>query len=199
MLLTVQSFGFYKFIYLFILFFFLFFFEILLALITIAEIFSFLCFFKTYIVQRQDEAFKISYIDYVHLEGPAADAGLRPGDVIISINGLVVTDLSHNELVALIKSCEEMRMILVFENIRQRIELVARSIRLKKLLNDKLYQLNLLDIQEQAILRRECSKNCHPYYAYSAKINFSVQEGCPVLYKHTFFFQEHLPEKWPTI
>ena len=81
MLLTVQSFGFYKFIYLFILFFFLFFFEILLALITIAEIFSFLCFFKTYIVQRQDEAFKISYIDYVHLEGPAADAGLRPGNV----------------------------------------------------------------------------------------------------------------------
>lgn len=111
---------------------------------------------QTYIIKRSKDEFpmKISYIDYVHFEGPAADAGIRPGDVIVSINGFVVTEMPHNELIALISSCQEMRMILVFENIRERIQLVARSIRLKKLLNDKLYQLNQIGIEEQNILNR---------------------------------------------
>lgn len=60
--------------------------------------------------------------------------------------------MSHEELVKLIGSYHQMRMIVIFENIRQRIELVARAIKLRKILNDKLYQLNLIDIEEQKIL-----------------------------------------------
>uniref|UniRef100_A0A158R5W1 Rubis-subs-bind domain-containing protein n=1 Tax=Syphacia muris TaxID=451379 RepID=A0A158R5W1_9BILA len=91
---------------------------------------------QTYFLQKQSEYFKISYIDYVHFDGPAANAGVRP-----------------------VKSCEEMRMILVFENIKERIQLIARIIRLRKLLNDKIFQLNQLDVQEQAILHRSCVAN----------------------------------------
>lgn len=68
--------------------------------------------------------------------------------------------MSHNELVSLVKSCEEMRMILVFENIKERIQLIARIIRLRKLLNDKIFQLNQLDVQEQAILHRNTPFRC---------------------------------------
>lgn len=75
-----------------------------------------------------------------------------PGDTIVSINGHIVTAMSHGELIKLISSYRQMRMIVIFENIRQRIELVARAIKLQKILNDKLYQLNLIDIEEQTIL-----------------------------------------------
>ncbi|VDM95327.1 unnamed protein product [Thelazia callipaeda] len=111
---------------------------------------------QTYLLKRKDEDVpsKVTYVDYVQLESPAADAGIRAGDVIISINGLIVTEMGHESLIRLISSCHQMRMIVIFENIRQRIELVARTIKLRKILNDKLYQLNLIDIEEQKILNR---------------------------------------------
>ncbi|VDN95614.1 unnamed protein product [Brugia pahangi] len=109
---------------------------------------------QTYLLKRKgdDVPSKITYVDYVQLDSPAADAGVRAGDVIISINGHIVTAMSHEELIELIGSYHQMRMIVIFENIRQRIELVARAIKLRKILNDKLYQLNLIDIEEQKIL-----------------------------------------------
>ncbi|KAK6106868.1 PDZ domain (Also known as DHR or GLGF) family protein [Brugia pahangi] len=111
---------------------------------------------QTYLLKRKgdDVPSKITYVDYVQLDSPAADAGVRAGDVIISINGHIVTAMSHEELIELIGSYHQMRMIVIFENIRQRIELVARAIKLRKILNDKLYQLNLIDIEEQKILNR---------------------------------------------
>uniref|UniRef100_A0A915PR67 PDZ domain-containing protein n=1 Tax=Setaria digitata TaxID=48799 RepID=A0A915PR67_9BILA len=111
---------------------------------------------QTYLLKRKgdDVPSKVTYVDYVQLDSPAADAGIRAGDVIISINGHIVTGMSHEELVKLIGSYHQMRMIVIFENIRQHIELVARAIKLRKLLNDKLYQLNLIDIEEQKILNR---------------------------------------------
>lgn len=63
-------------------------------------------------------------------------------------------EMSHSKLIKLINSCIEMRMVVIFENIKEHIELSARAIRLKKLLNDKLFQLNLIDIEEQKILNR---------------------------------------------
>uniref|UniRef100_A0A0R3S0T0 PDZ domain-containing protein n=1 Tax=Elaeophora elaphi TaxID=1147741 RepID=A0A0R3S0T0_9BILA len=111
---------------------------------------------QTYLLKRKgdDVPSKVTYVDYVQLDSPAADAGIRAGDVIISINGDVVTAMSHEELVKLIGSYHQMRMIVIFENIRLRIELIARAIKLRKILNDKLYQLNLIDIEEQKILNR---------------------------------------------
>ncbi|CAG9530474.1 unnamed protein product [Cercopithifilaria johnstoni] len=111
---------------------------------------------QTYLLKRKgdDVPSKVTYVDYVQLDSPAANAGIRAGDVIISINGHVVTEMSHEELVKLIGSFHQMRMIVIFENIRQRVELVARAIKLRKILNDKLYQLNLIDIEEQKILNR---------------------------------------------
>ncbi|EFO18784.2 hypothetical protein LOAG_09712 [Loa loa] len=111
---------------------------------------------QTYLLKRNDDDVpsKVTYVDYVQLDSPAADAGIRAGDVIISINGHIVTGMSHEELIKLISSYHQMRMIVIFENIRQRIELVARAIKLRKILNDKLYQLNLIDIEEQKILNK---------------------------------------------
>lgn len=116
---------------------------------------------QTYYLKRKGDEVprKVTYVDYVHLDSPAADAGVRPGDVIISINGRVVTEMTHTALIELIASCREMRMIVIFEKIREKIDLAARAIRLRKLLNDKLYQLNLIDMEEQKILNRAYARS----------------------------------------
>ncbi|MFH4976652.1 hypothetical protein AB6A40_003361 [Gnathostoma spinigerum] len=110
---------------------------------------------QTYYLKREGENYieKVTYVDYVQIDSPAAESGLRPGDVIISINGEVVTNLPHSELITLIGSCQVMRMVVIFEDVQNRIELCARIIRLRKLLNDKLYQLNCIDLREQDILK----------------------------------------------
>ncbi|VDK48606.1 unnamed protein product [Anisakis simplex] len=109
---------------------------------------------QCYVIKRNidDVTEKISYIDYVQMDSPAFEAGIRPGDVIISINGCVVTTMSHKDLIDLINSLYEMRMVLINDSIKERINLIGRAIKLRKLLNDKLYQLNIIDIQEQNIL-----------------------------------------------
>ncbi|VDK84260.1 unnamed protein product [Litomosoides sigmodontis] len=124
---------------------------------------------QTYLLKRKcdDVPSKLTYVDYVQLDSPASDAGIRAGDVIVSINGHVVTAMSHAELVKLIGSCHQMRMVVIFQNIRQRVELVARAIKLRKILNDKLYQLNLIDIEEQRILNRAYLRSLSPSKKHS--------------------------------
>ncbi|VDO34380.1 unnamed protein product, partial [Onchocerca flexuosa] len=133
---------------------------------------------QTYLLKRKgdDVPSKVTYVDYVQLDSPAADAGIRAGDVIISINGHVVTALSHEELIKLIGSYHQMRMVVIFENIRQRIELIARAIKLRKILNDKLYQLNLIDIEEQKILNRAYLRSLSMKTAYSLTNSLSSAE-----------------------
>uniref|UniRef100_A0A8R1TJH7 PDZ domain-containing protein n=1 Tax=Onchocerca volvulus TaxID=6282 RepID=A0A8R1TJH7_ONCVO len=133
---------------------------------------------QTYLLKRKgdDVPSKVTYVDYVQLDSPAADAGIRAGDVIISINGHVVTGMSHEELIKLIGSYHQMRMVVIFENIRQRIELIARAIKLRKILNDKLYQLNLIDIEEQKILNRAYLRSLSAKTTYSLTNSLSSTE-----------------------
>ncbi|KAK0425999.1 hypothetical protein QR680_009494 [Steinernema hermaphroditum] len=110
---------------------------------------------QSYLLTRGDdtsEAERITYVDYVDIDSNAAKAGVRAGDVIISINGKVVTDYSHEELISFISSCLWMRMIVMFQNIRERIDLAARSMQLQKLLELKLQQLRFLEEQEKCLL-----------------------------------------------
>uniref|UniRef100_A0A914VS75 PDZ domain-containing protein n=1 Tax=Plectus sambesii TaxID=2011161 RepID=A0A914VS75_9BILA len=97
---------------------------------------------------------QVSYVDYVELNSPATTAGLRAGDVIVSINGRLVKEQTHEQLIAYIGTCREMRMVVLFENYVHRIDLCSRAIRLKKLLADKHQQLSLLEIDEQRLLNK---------------------------------------------
>lgn len=98
------------------------------------------------------------------LHGPARDAGIRPGDVIVSIDGRAAGELPFDQSLALIKGEEGTVVRLTvrrpgeeafrrFEVVRQRIAIPAVRTRLMKTGGHKVGYLRLLAFPGDAALR----------------------------------------------
>ncbi|KAK3790871.1 hypothetical protein RRG08_045403 [Elysia crispata] len=85
--------------------------------------------------KRSREVEVMSYVDYVELNGPAFRAGMKKGDVILSVNGESVDACTHSDLVTKIqRGGRDLRLVVLFEDCCKKVELaVERYIRLKGL------------------------------------------------------------------
>lgn len=128
---------------------------------------------RTIVVKRENESFGftlqsyglrrvgsnktdlLSYVDYVELGGPAYKAGMRQGDVILSVNGKSMENVDHESLVDAINCCEDsIRMVVLFEDVCRKIELHLRYYKLKQILETKKVELLSLSEQEAGILKK---------------------------------------------
>lgn len=89
---------------------------------------------QTYGIQHYNEGSVelLTYVDHVSEDGPAFRAGMRPGDVILSINGQDMEKADHRTLVRCIKGCTKtMRLVLLFEDCVRKVDLHMKLFKLK--------------------------------------------------------------------
>uniref|UniRef100_A0A914Y0B2 PDZ domain-containing protein n=1 Tax=Panagrolaimus superbus TaxID=310955 RepID=A0A914Y0B2_9BILA len=101
---------------------------------------------------------RITFVSKVEDGSPADKGGIVVGDVIIAIDGEVVVDFSHSDLIQLILSKTRMRAIIIYENMAKKVELIAKYSATAKKLAEKRQRLAEVENQIDEIVSHRRSQ-----------------------------------------
>jgi C-terminal processing protease CtpA/Prc len=112
---------------------------------------------QSVLIESKDENVqdaRITFVSKVESGSPSDKAGVLVGDVIVAIDGEIVVDYAHSDLISLIQTKTQMRVILLFENMARKVQLIAQYTETEKLLAEKRQQLAEVEEQIEGIICR---------------------------------------------
>ncbi|KAG7464097.1 hypothetical protein MATL_G00183610 [Megalops atlanticus] len=111
---------------------------------------------QTYGLQRKNSSMveMCTFVYKVQENSPAENAGLTPGDIIVTVNGVSMEGCSHQHIVDQIQnSANFLTMETVSGTLLKRIELDRKLRMLKESLREKRAELRAITLQEQRLVR----------------------------------------------
>ena len=97
----------------------------------------------------------ICFVNNVQPKSPAKRAGLNNGDVLLAIDGMRIDEFrSFNEIMKHVKGKNELRLVVMAENVCKKIKCQQRIEQIKKILTEKKADLERLGKQEDLIFKK---------------------------------------------
>lgn len=98
----------------------------------------------------------ICFVDNVQPGSPAKHAGLNNGDVLLALDGIPINEFTNlHEIIKHVKGKNELRLVIMCENVCKKIQLQQRLESIKAKLNSRREQLERLNRQQEAILNKK--------------------------------------------
>ncbi|KAF7709755.1 cytohesin-interacting protein [Silurus meridionalis] len=111
---------------------------------------------QTYGIQQSNstELEMCTFVCSVQEGSSAETAGLTAGDIILTVNGVIIKGFTHHQIIELIReSVNMLKMETVSGSVVKRIELEKKMRMLKQTLQEKWLELQALTIQEKRLTR----------------------------------------------
>ena len=95
----------------------------------------------------------ICFVNNILANSPAKLAGLNNGDVLLAIDGLKIDEFrSMQDITRHVKNKNELRLVIMCENVCKKIQLQQRAEKIRKMLTEKRSELEKIEAEQNRIL-----------------------------------------------